>query len=89
MYDAAADKIFTSRARYTDPDKLPNGISEILWNESLKNGRKEYWREWIFAVDTEPTEAQKLHAEIHTYNGSVDGPWQADIPLRLIRKSQQ
>ena len=88
MYDAAADKIFTSRARYTDPDKLPNGISEILWKEELKHGVEEHWREFIFAVDTEPTEAQELHVEIHTYDGSIDGPWQADIPLRLIQKSQ-
>ena len=88
MYDATSNNIFISRARYTDPDKLPNGISEILWKESLSNGKENYWREFIFAVDAEPTEAQKLHAEIQTYDGSVDGPWQVDIPLRLIRNAQ-
>ena len=73
-------------SRYTDPDKLPNGINQISWKERLKSGKEDYWREFIFAVDGEPTEAQKLFAELYTHDGEIRGPWQAEIPVRLIRK---
>ena len=86
MHDAEASTVFTSMSRYTDPDKLPNGINQISWKERLKSGKEDYWREFIFAVDGEPTEAQKLFAELYTHDGEIRGPWQAEIPVRLIRK---
>ena len=86
MHDAEASTVFTSMSRYTDPDKLPNGINQISWKECLNSGKEDYWWEFIFAVDGEPTEAQKLFAELYTHDGEIRGPWQAEIPVRLIRK---
>ena len=87
LYDAEANEIYTSKVQYTGPDKLPNGISYLRWNEFLENGRVDYWEEMIFAVDGEPAEAQKLLANIFIYDKAVSGWWQADIPVRLIRNN--
>ncbi|MBP5728148.1 MAG: hypothetical protein J6Y48_13845 [Clostridia bacterium] len=86
MHDAESSEFFTSMSRYIALDKLPNGIHEIRWKERLESGKEDYWRELIFAVDGEPTEAQKLQVELHTYDGVIRGPWQAEIPVRLIQK---
>ena len=88
MYDADDDGSYSTMDKYNIQEKLINGISHLSWERKNKNGKRERWEELMFTVDSEPTEAQKLLADVTVQENPIPGNWQVDIPLRLIRNAK-
>ena len=74
--------------RYQDEDKLPDGISAIGWGTQPGDRDTPEWAEIIFTADAAELspELHELFAEIWETT-PIQGSWDAEIPVRLIRRA--
>ena len=70
--------------RYRRKDRLPNGIHVLSWCS-----QQDEWEEYIFTVDTEPTEKQSFIVEVTTTEAPIRGSWEVKIPLQMIRQEDR
>ena len=75
-------------SRYQDTDKLPDGISAIGWGAQPGDEDTPEWAEIIFTADVAELspELHELFAEISEII-PFQGSWDAEIPVRLIRRT--
>ena len=85
LCDADEEESLYASKKYRNCDMLPGGISHLYW-EADGTG-KESWEEIIFAMDSEPTDAQSFYVDIHVQN-AVMGNWYVTIPLRMVKQAR-
>ena len=57
----------------------------MTWKSDSTPG--ESWDEVIFAMDSEPTDAQSFFADI-TVQNAITGDWYINVPLRMIQHAE-
>ena len=85
LCDADEEEELYASNKYCSADMLPGGISHMSWESDSAPG--ESWKEVIFAMDSEPTDAQSFFADI-TVQNAITGDWYINVPLRMIQHAE-